>query len=214
MNLQSIYVSWVDLFAVIILMVGFRTGQKRGLSQEVLVLVQWLAIIAVAGFSYQPLGQLLAAHSVFGLLFCYVTAYVTAAMAVKLFFSFIRRRVGEKLVESDVFGRGEYYLGMMAGGFRFACILVVLFSLLNARHFTRAELAAKSNYQKVNFGAVFFPSLADLQKEVFERSFSGQFSQMYLSTVLIRPTPSESKKVTRSSIVRARERDVNEVLEK
>src|SRR5688572_12972622 len=160
MNLQSIYVSWVDLFAFIILLVGLRRGQTRGLSQEILFVLQWLAIVVGAAAAYQPVGQLLAAHSPFSPLFCNVSSYLAVAVLVKISFCWVRRGVGEKLVESDLFGRGEYYFGMAAGAVRYACVMLAVLALLNSRQFSKGERGAKDNYQEVNFGAVFFPSLA------------------------------------------------------
>ena len=47
---------------------------------------------------------------------------------------------GEKLVTNAVFGNLEYYLGMVAGVVRFACILLFGLALLNAPIVTDKEL--------------------------------------------------------------------------
>jgi len=214
MNFNAVYVSWVDLFVFIILMVGIRRGQKRGFSEELLDVAKWVTVLVVAGFGYELLGDLIASSALFSLLYSYLAAYLLLTLAVVLLFSAIRRGVGDKLIESDAFGSGEYPLGMLAGGFRYATILVVLMSLLNARHFTAAERSARTNYHEANFGKVFFPSMADLQVEVFGRSYAGMFTRDFLYPVLITPTAASDTKLQRSNRVRAREQTVNEILER
>jgi uncharacterized membrane protein required for colicin V production len=142
MNLEPPYISWFDLLAVVLLLVGITRGRRRGMSEELLDVLQWLTVVVVAGFLHEPLGHFLAAMSVFSLLWCYVGVYVLLALVIKLTFSVIRRSVGNKLVEGDAFGMGEYYLGMAAGGFRYLCILLVAMAFLNARYFTPQEVKA------------------------------------------------------------------------
>lgn len=215
MNFNAVNVSWVDLLVFVLLVVGIRSGQKRGLSEELLDLGKWFTVIAVAGLGYSFLGNLMAEMGLFSLLYCYMSAYLVIAVLVIVAFGAIRKSVGDKLVESDAFGRGEYPLGMVAGALRYAAVLVVLMSLLNARQFSPAERNARTNYQESNFGAVFFPSLADLQTEVFGRSYAGMFTRDFLFPVLIAPTSaSDMKPHQRSRKVQARERTLNEILEK
>src|ERR1041384_4357225 len=113
MDFEHLKVSWVDLITLALLVVGIFRGRKRGMSEEILDTLKWLLVVVVAGYAYQPLGEMLSASSIFGLMYCYMAVYVGILLFFKLFFSFIRRRLGEKLVSSDVFGRGEYYMGML-----------------------------------------------------------------------------------------------------
>ncbi len=214
MDLKPVYVSWVDLFVVIIVLWGVRQGRRNGMSQEVLFVLQWLCIVVIAGMAYEPLGMFLAQTGLFSLLFSYVAVYVLLALAIKIFFSWLRRAVGEKLVQADVFGSGEYYCGMLAGAFRYALILLVTLSLLNARYFNDREVAAYRRYQEVNFNNIFFPSLADVQNEVFDRSLAGGVALDYLSIVLIRPTAAEDTPLNKAGVVRAREQQIDEMLER
>src|SRR5439155_838084 len=52
------------------------------------------------------------------------------------------------------------------------------------------------------------------QSTVFEKSLTGLLARTYLSSFLIRPTLPEEKQLTRSSVVRGRERLVEDVLDK
>ncbi|HXG46199.1 MAG TPA: CvpA family protein [Methylomirabilota bacterium] len=205
--------SWVDLLIVGLLGFGIFRGRKRGMSEELLDILKWLCIVAAAGFFYRPAGEFLASVTVFSTLFCYVASYVLIALAVALFFSMIRSAVGAKLIGSDVFGNGEYYLGMASGALRYACMVVAALALLNARQYTAEEIAAAAKYQQENFGDVRFPTLGEFQQTVFNQAFLGRQARTYLSTVLIRRTVPEEKGLGRqNSVVRARERDLSDIL--
>ena len=89
---------------------------------------------------------------------------------------------------SDVFKGGEYYLGMAAGLVRFACVVMLMLAVLNARYFSPEEIAADDSFQKDVYGSKFFPGVSALQKEVFEHSLSGSFVKKQLEFLLITPT--------------------------
>src|SRR5262249_49548930 len=128
---------------------------------------------------------------------------------------FIKRNVGEKLVRGDTFGNGEYYLGMFAGGLRYACIVVVAFALLHARRYTPDELQREVKFQDDNFGSNYFPTMGTVQQEVFKRSFIGQVAHDWLSVVLISSTSPQQKSPSFDTPgVKGRERALHEVLDK
>ena len=214
MNLQALYVSWVDLLVAIVLLWGIRCGRKRGMSEEILSLGQWLVILVVAAFGYPLMGGMLAQTGLVGLLWANLICYLGLAVLVKLAFSGLRKSVGEKLLQSEVFGGGEYYLGMMAGGVRYVCIVLVCFSLLHAREFTRQDRASSVAWQKEHLGSELFPTMVDLQDEVFTRSWAGQVASDYLSVVLIRPASKNQASIRDHRRVNARERAWQEILEK
>ncbi|MEY2407864.1 MAG: hypothetical protein QOF48_534 [Verrucomicrobiota bacterium] len=213
--LTGFNVSWVDLLVVCVLAVGVFHGRKRGMSEELLDIIKWTLIVGVAGLLYEPGGRWLSRLSVFSLLSSYVFAYIIVALAIFSIFAFLRKKIGEKLVGSDVFGRGEYYLGMIAGAYRYLCVLLVVMAFLNAREYNAAEIAAKDRYQDQNFGTKLIPTLPDLQKEVFDRSLSGRIAHRHLNVVLIRPTAPSDKGVSdERSLNRRRERAVDQILDK
>ena len=216
MNVEALGLSWVDFAVVLLLGVGLWRGRSRGMSEELLDIVKWALIVVVAGLLYEPGGRLLSqTTSVFSLLSCYVTVYMGLAMIIVLLFSLIRRNVGSKLVGSDAFGGAEYYLGMMAGVFRYACIILVAMAFLNARYYSPEELRARAQYQQDNFGSSFFVTLPDLQQEVFKRSFTGRLTREYLNVVLIRPTVGDGKELGGDNAIgRRRERSVYDILDK
>ena len=103
---------------------------------------------------------------------------------------------------------------IIAGAFRYTCIILVLLALLNARHFTPQEVRDENAFQEANFGAIRFPTAITLQNAVFENSLTGSMARQYLSVYLIRPTVPEEKQLGRYPVARARERIFNEVLDK
>ena len=201
--MSALNVNWVDFLVILLLCVGLLHGRKRGMSQELLDIIKWPIIVLVGGVFSDPLGRLLwQTAGVLSPLFWIVTTYVMVMLLVMFCFAMIKRGSGQKLVGSDAFGASEYYLGMMAGAFRYLCIMIAAMALLNARQYTAEEVRAKAKYQEDNFGTTFFMTLPDLQREVFKQSFLGSLAHEYLSVVLIPPTPGGGS----SGPVRARER--------
>jgi len=214
MKMEDIGIGWIDLLIVALLIVGVVRGRKRGMSEELLDLIKWGLIVAVGGLCYQPLGEMLAGGTMFSRLSSYLAAYLGIVLLFILLFSFIRKHIGGKVIESDVFGSMEYYLGMCAGAVRYACMIVVGMALLHARYYSPAEVRAKLKYQEDVYGSNIFPTLCNVQHEVFGVSLSGRLSEDYLPILLIKSTAPEDKSLGSASIIKARERNVYEVLEK
>jgi uncharacterized membrane protein required for colicin V production len=207
--MSTLNVNWVDFLFILLLCVGLLHGRKRGMSQELLDIIKWPIIVLVGGVFSDPLGRMLwQSTAMLGPLFWIVTTYVTVMMLVMISFAMIKRGSGQKLVGSDAFGASEYYLGMMAGAFRYLCIMIVAMALLNARQYSADEIRAKTKYQEDNFGTTFFMTLPDLQKQVFKESFLGSLAHEYLQLVLIPSTPGGDKGSSGGSNARARERSL------
>jgi len=206
-------ISWVDLLIVTLVIFGVTRGRKRGMSEEFLDILQWGCIVAIAGLFHRPIGGFLSSMTVFSTLFCYVAVYILIAVVVAIFFSMIRTAVGSKLIGSDVFGGGEYYLGMVSGGLRYTFMILAVMALLNARLYTAHEIAAEAAAQQENFGDVRFPTLGEFQRTVFQESFTGRLARQYLSLVFIPSTSPEQKGLGgQNTVVRARERDVSNIM--
>jgi hypothetical protein len=182
-----------DVLLAIVLVGGIVQGRKHGISVEVVSLAKWLTLVLVCAAVYTPAGDLIAHAGDFDLLACYLTSYLGVALLIFLLFSVLERRLAPKLTGSDIFGRGEYFLGMGSGMLRFSCILLVGLSLLNAREFSPSELKDLQRYQEDNYGSNLFPGLHSLQAAVFERSLTGAFIKQDLSFLLISPTPANQK---------------------
>jgi uncharacterized membrane protein required for colicin V production len=211
----ALKLNWFDFVVLLLLAVGVLRGRKRGMSEEVLDLVKWILIVIAAAYLYQPLGEFVASVTPFSNLTCYIALYASIALVTYGFFAAIRRAIGQKLVTSDAFGEGEYYMGMVAGGFRYFCVLIVCLAFLNARLYNAEKVKADDAYWEKNLGSgIRPPSISHLQLSVFENSFCGGLARNYLAAYMIRPTAPEDKPLGGGKAVHAREKNFNEVLEK
>jgi uncharacterized membrane protein required for colicin V production len=176
---------YFDIAAVCWLIIGLLWGRKKGISQELLPLLQWVGIVLAAGLLYEPFGQVIHSCTYFTPLWSNVTAYLLIAAGVHLIYFSIKLSLGPKLIEMNFFGRSEFYLGMMAGGARFACMLLAGMALMNSRIATEAELANTEKFQKENFSDIRFPTYGGLQQDVLIKSYSGKLVRTKLKSVLI-----------------------------
>jgi uncharacterized membrane protein required for colicin V production len=204
--------NWFDVFVVIALAFGFYRGRQRGISIELPETLQWLAVVAVGSHYYRPLGIWIARNCGTPLLLGYLTAYTMTLCSITLLFGWIKARLGDKLMNGDVFGRAEYYSGSVAGGLRIACLLMVGLALLNAKYVSPQELAYQEKMQKDNFGDISFPTFASVQYQIFRQSVIGSFVKKQLSEQLIEPTNSSEKALARESMRSERNREIDELL--
>ena len=204
--------NWFDLVVLAVVVVGALMGRKKGMSEELLPLFQWLAVVVVGALYYQPVGEFLAGYTNMPLLMGYLVTYLANVVGHMLLFGWFKRLVGEKLVAGDVFGNMEYYFGMAAGAVRSACMLMVALAVLHSRYISPEQLASEAKLQRENFGSISFPTLGLLQQTVFQQSASGRAVKQYLNEQLIVPTPPNQFAVKREGVARSRERAVDEVI--
>lgn len=180
-----------DVILVAVLVFGVLRGRKHGMSEELLGLLKWIAILVVCALVYEPVGKMFAGS--FSLLACYLMAYLGVGLLLLTLFAGIKRLLGGKLLGSDLFGKGEYYLGMGSGLVRFSCMLLTALALLNARYFSPTEVKAMENFQNDVYGSNFFPTLHTVQSMVFERSLVGPWIRSNLGFFLIKQTEPENR---------------------
>ncbi len=186
MNLPAAF-GWFDAVAVVALIVGIKRGRTKGMSVELLPMLQWLATIFLCGKLYAPISRPIAGVLHLGFPSTYPLAYILIALVVAIVFVFLRRTIGEKMSGTDMFGRMEFYLGMLAGAVKFACFLVAALALLNSKYISEEQRTADAKAEKETYGSSFFPSLASIQQDVFTHSFSGKLIKEKLSFLLIQP---------------------------
>ncbi len=196
MSLDKLPFNAFDVLLLVVLAMGINRGRKLGMSGELLSLLKWLAILFGCALAYQPVGDAFAQGTgIFSALTSYILAYIVAALVILLLFAFLKRTLDGRLVGSDVFGKAEYYLGMVSGFLRFTCILLTLLAILNARYYSPAEVRANEHFQNDMYGSNFFPGLQSVQSEVFERSLTGPWIKDNLGFLLIKPTAPEDKQL-------------------
>jgi len=195
-TLDQLPINAFDIVVIVALGLGIFQGRKHGMSEELLSLARWLAIVFGCAALYQPGGELIAQFTnVFGRLACYLMAYVAGVVLCFLLFAGIKRVLRGKLLGSDIFGRSEYYLGMGSGLVRLSCILLAALALLNARYFSPTEVKAMEKFQDDVYGSNFFPTLHTVQSTVFDRSLTGPWIKQNLGFLLIKPTEPEHKEL-------------------
>ena len=196
MSLDQLPINLFDIVVIVVLGAGIARGRKHGMSEELLSLLTWLAILFGCAAIYEPGGLMVGAFtSMFGRLSCYLLAYVGGALLVLLLFAGIKRALGGKLLGSDIFGRSEYYLGMGSGLVRSGCMLLAALALLNARYFNPIEVRAMEKFQDDVYGSNFFPTLHSLQATVFDKSLTGPWIKQNLGFLLIKPTGPDKREL-------------------
>jgi uncharacterized membrane protein required for colicin V production len=200
-SLEQLPINFFDASVIIVLLVGIARGRKHGMSEELLSMIQWLAILFGCAAIYEPTGEMIRqSTSVFSRLSCYLLAYGAVGLLVVLVFAGIKRTLGGKLLGSDIFGRSEYYLGMASGLVRSSCILLAVLALLNARYFSPTEVRAMERFQDDVYGSNFFPTLQSVQATVFDKSLTGPWIKQNLGFLLIKPTEPEKRELHQKEV--------------
>ncbi len=204
LNGSGMMLTWIDISVLIMLLVGFWRGRRRGISVELIEVLQWLAIVVVSSLIYKPLAIKIGPPLTLSPGYAQVAAYLTVACLIHFLFSWIKSTMGEKLANADAFGAWEYRFGFLAGGLRHACILLVLMAVLHARNIDPAERAAFAKMQADNFGSISFPTLTSMHQMVFEESATGRWVRKQLPEQLIQPTaPSARPSLLPKTVVRS-----------
>ena len=185
---MQFHTNWFDAVCIIFVIVGLVVGKKRGMSNELLDVFSWLLIVVVGALYYKPLGQALANAVSFSFMWSYIMCYLGIALTIKIVFGYLKRALGEKLVGSDIFGRGEFYLGALAGGVRFLCMIIALLALLNARYVNKSMVAAKMKAQEQELGSAFFPTPSKIQSDIIYDSMIGTLARQHITEQLIETT--------------------------
>lgn len=199
-----------DVLLVLTVILGFWRGKVRGISEELLDMLQWVVLVVAAGFLYSYVGDLLGKIGL-PLLAANIAGYVLIAAVVFTVFSFIRESVGTKLVDSDFAGSWEYRLGGVAGVVRYFCIYVAVLSLLNSRHFDEAAVAAERKYQEKEIGIVLVPTWGMAQRMALYDNLAGPYFRNYLSYVLMHPVRYAKPGPDRNTLGKQQQRVLDEV---
>ena len=201
-----------DIILVAFIAFGFWRGRRNGMSKEWLPLCKWLVLVAACTFGYNPLSGVLVhagvIHAVFGATFkestaAAVAAYLSIAFVVFLIFAQLKNTFRERVEGSNVFGNSEYYLGMLSGTVRYACIMIFFLALLNAPVYSWSDIQHRKEYNNQWFGGGlqgysgdFIPSIDEIQAAVFKDSLVGPAIKNNLSLLLINSDGSAIQQAT------------------
>lgn len=190
---------WFDIALVLILAFGLWRGRKRGMSRELLPVLMWLTITGAGAFGYQLLADELTktgyVHKIFGATFVErtaadITAYLAIAFVIWLVFAILKNLFKTKVEGANAFGSSEYYLGMMSGIIRYACMVFFALALINAPFYSSAEIDAHAAYNKKWYGGGMYdgnymPDMPTFQNSIFKNSLTGPLIKNNLSLLLI-----------------------------
>lgn len=212
-SIKGVSFNYVDGVIAVWLIVGIIVGRKRGMTQEFLPTLKWLGIVILAGLFYQPLGDLLfkAGNGAFNHLYSNIAGYIVIAFAVNVIYLSVKKSLGEKLVGSDYFGRSEYYLGMLCGFIRFACMAIAVIAVMHSRVYSDAELAEDEKFQKKNFEDIRFPTYMSVQHSVLIESFTGPVITGKLHKLMI-ASITEVPSAPNETIAKKREDQINMII--
>jgi hypothetical protein len=206
-ELDNLPFGWFDAVLAAMLGFGLFRGRKNGMTKEVLPMFHWLTNVLVCGLAYEMVGRLIHNLSGWTVLMCYLLGYFSLIFLVYLVFHTLNKIIQPRLTGSNFFGSGEYYLGMVSGMIRYACILFVALAVLNAPYYTAAEIKKeKDDAHEVygagmkDFGGGFFLAFhpSQIQEAVFQKAFTGKFIKQYAGVMLIN---TESAAAEKSSLV-------------
>ena len=195
---NNLPINWFDVTLGAVLFFGLWRGRRNGMSKEALPVFQWLTLILASGMCYPLFAPTYANTLGTGKVASAMLGYCTLALATLLVFYILKGIFVPRLTGSNFFGGGEYYLGMVSGMIRFACILVAVLALLNAPFYTTADVKAHNAYVQRWFGGGlysgnFFPDVNTIQEQVFKTSLTGPYLKKYLGTLLIETAPPSAK---------------------
>lgn len=197
LSLDNLPVNWFD--GALLLTIGFGVfrGRKNGLTREIIPTIEWVILITAAGLAYGFLAPFYTDTGGMSRLLGAIFGYLSIALVTFLLFSGIKKAIVPRLAGSNVFGSAEYYLGMASGMIRYACIVIFFLALLNARHYTSAEIAATKAYNMRWYGGGIYsgdyvPDIHNVQQSVFKDSFTGPYIHDYLGMLLIQTTPEDA----------------------
>jgi uncharacterized membrane protein required for colicin V production len=197
--LDNLPVNWFDAVVLGMLIIGLFRGRKRGMSKEFPLLLKWVSLVLVCGIWYQTAAQLLVNTASLRQLPSCIFGYLLLAFVVVIVFMLLRWLLFSRMAEKTLFGGGEYYLGMVSGMIRFACMVLAVLALLNAPVYTAQDIKKHDAYVKRWFGGGlysgdYFPSMQTIQEQVFTKSFIGPYIKDYLGPLLIETAPPPAAK--------------------
>lgn len=188
-------VNWFDAAVLVLLVFGLFRGRVNGMTRELGPMLQWLAVVVAAGLTYGLVAGLYANQcGIRGKVATAVLGYLSITTVLFLIFTPINQTLKKRAENGGLFGGSEYYLGMLSGLFRYACIIIFALALLNARSYTAAEIAAKKAYNERWYGGGMYsgnyvPDLHTAQDAVFKESLSGPYIQNFLAILLVQTGP-------------------------
>lgn len=199
---NKLFFNWFDVAILLVLGFGFWRGRKNGISKEILPLFYWLVTVVAAGLGYPFLGDLLIKEGINKTIFgstgwkettsAYITSYLIIVVVIRLAYTFVKKHLKKRVEEGELFRASEYYLGMMAGVLRYACIIIFFLAFISAPYYSAKDIEAEKIYNNRWYGGGlqgysgdFIPSMSEFQILVFKDSLFGPAIKRGINVLLI-----------------------------
>jgi len=206
--------NWFDILCILGLIGGFFHGRKKGMSMEFMPMLQFLTIAGLAGWYHRDVAQLAARYTKWSPLVNSYVSYFIIALVICAIFGKPKTIIAEKLLEKGTFGTMEYYFGMVAGMIAAASLIFIFMALLHGQTIGEKQYLEREKKQIDNFGQSFFPSIAKIQRSVFQQSMAGKWLKDLARPFFIDPgigkktNPSDKSETYRNQ----KEREMEELL--
>jgi hypothetical protein len=128
-------------------------------------LLKWVSLVVVCGIWYPLAAQLLVNTVQLSQVPSCIFGYLLLAFVVVLVFMFLKWLLASRLGDKILFGGGEYYLGMLSGMIRFACMLLAVLALLNAPVYTAQDIKKHEAYVKRGSAADCIAAISPATRE-------------------------------------------------
>jgi len=191
LNFQAILGNWFDLVLLAWLVFGAVRGLMRGMSLELLGLLEALAAVAICGYLHKPLGLWFTDFAGVTREFAYVFVYLCLLALIVSGFGWVKNSTGGKIVSSDLFGRAERLLGMFAGMLRYAAVALIFLAVMNVQSYTKADVDAAESGKPPGK----LPSLVKLHFQITRESYLADAARKHLGIILIEPQTPPPKTV-------------------
>jgi uncharacterized membrane protein required for colicin V production len=200
--LDKLPFGWFDVVVLAFLIFGLYRGRKNGMTKEFVPTLRWVAIVVAAGLGYSYAGQIFYNFSGLGHTGSDCLGYLAVAFLVFVVFIPVDGFCTTRLGGSNLFGGTEYYLGTISGLVHHLAILLFFLALMNAPHYTAAEIQAEKDFAFQTFGGGqkgftgdFFPTFQQVQEGILKKSFVGPVITDNLGLVLINGGPAATQKL-------------------
>ena len=204
--LDKLPFGWFDFVFVALLAFGVFRGRKNGLTKELVPTFRWVTIVLVSGLGYEFAGQIFFNFTGLGQTGSNALGYLALAFVVFVVFIPVDGFLTTRLAGSSFFGGAEYYLGIFAGMTRYLAIILFCMALMNAPHYTAADIQADKDFAAQTFGGGqqgfngdFFPTFQQVQEGILKKSLVGPVIADNLGLVLINGGPGSDAKAGRQT---------------
>lgn len=180
---------WFDLVAVVVLIVGFKTGQHKEALPKLLSAIRWALTLLICLFLYKLPALWLAKKFSMQPDTVALMLFPLEFLIVFFLVGIVWKRVTNIYSDKEPFGKWEHHMTKVAGSLRFLVFLLVAMAWISGRYVTEKDIRDHKTFCKENFGGITYPVLSTINNDMFNGSYTGKFAKDYLGGILMTPLP-------------------------